>query len=132
MSKMGLHYQNWILTTQVMVEIHYWKFTILQLSYATGFQLQPTIATENLPNCLRQVAAKLQLHLTVRIWEVYTVGLYNFIHPYSILTVVRATTCNYRGCIPIASYVLIHYVCLWRRFWGVGEGRGRWSSERFL
>ncbi len=29
------------------------------------------------------------------------VVLYGFIHPYSILTVVSATACNYRGYVPI-------------------------------
>jgi hypothetical protein len=50
-----------------MRSIHYYKFTILQLSYATGFQLHKTLATENSPSCLRQVATKLQLHPIVRI-----------------------------------------------------------------
>jgi hypothetical protein len=40
-----------------------------------------------------------------RIIQVHTVGLYNFIHPYSILAVGRATTCNYRGCVHTALYV---------------------------
>ncbi len=40
-----------------------------------------------------------------RIIQVHTVGLYGFIHPYSILAVVRATACNYRGCVHTASHV---------------------------
>jgi hypothetical protein len=40
-----------------------------------------------------------------RIIQVHTVGPYGFIHPYSILAVGRATTCNYRGCVHIALHV---------------------------
>jgi len=40
-----------------------------------------------------------------RIIQVHTVGLYSFIHPYSILAVGRATACNYRGCVHIALHV---------------------------
>ncbi len=56
-------------------------------------------ATGNLPSCLRQVACD------SRIIQVHTVGLYDFIHPYSILAVGRATACNYRGCIHTALHV---------------------------
>jgi hypothetical protein len=40
-----------------------------------------------------------------RIIQVHTVGLYGFIHPYSILAVGRATACNYRGCVHTALHV---------------------------
>jgi len=40
-----------------------------------------------------------------RIIQVHTVGLYSFIHPYSILAVGRATACNYRGCVHTALHV---------------------------
>jgi len=40
-----------------------------------------------------------------RIIQVHTIGLYGFIHPYSILAVGRATACNYRGCVHIALHV---------------------------
>jgi hypothetical protein len=37
--------------------------------------------------------------------QVYTVGLYGFIHPYFILAVGRATACNYRGYVHTALHV---------------------------
>jgi len=40
-----------------------------------------------------------------RIIQVHMVGLYGFIHPYSILAVGRATTCNYMGCVHTALHV---------------------------
>jgi hypothetical protein len=40
-----------------------------------------------------------------RIIQVHTVGLYGFIHPYSILAVGHATACNYRGCVHTALHV---------------------------
>ncbi len=35
---------------------HYWKFLVLQLSFATKIQLHVTHATANLCSCIRQVA----------------------------------------------------------------------------
>jgi hypothetical protein len=40
-----------------------------------------------------------------RIIQVHTLGLYGFIHPYSILTVGHATACNYRGCVHTTLHV---------------------------
>jgi hypothetical protein len=37
--------------------------------------------------------------------QVYTVGLYGFIHPYFILAVGRATACNYKGYVHTALHV---------------------------
>jgi hypothetical protein len=37
--------------------------------------------------------------------QVHTVGLYGFIHPYSILVVGHVTACNYRGCVHTALHV---------------------------
>ncbi len=48
---------------------------------------------------------KFALACDSRIIQVHTVGLYSFIHPYSILAVGRATACNYRGCVHTALHV---------------------------
>jgi len=40
-----------------------------------------------------------------RIIQVHTVGLYGFIHPYSILVVGWTTACNYKGCVHITLHV---------------------------
>jgi hypothetical protein len=83
----------------------------------------PLCTTRNLPfcYCLMQLVFICMRHLQLQIrpiaWDklqqncccirqsVYTVGLYGFIHPYSTITIVSATTCNYRGCVPIALHV---------------------------
>jgi hypothetical protein len=48
---------------------------------------------------------KLAVACDSRIIQVHMVGLYDFIHPYSILAVGRATACNYRGCVHTALHV---------------------------
>jgi len=40
-----------------------------------------------------------------RIIQVHTIGFYGFIHPYFILAIGRAITCNYRGCVHTALHV---------------------------
>jgi hypothetical protein len=61
---------------------HYYKFWVLQLSFATKIQLHVTHAIANLCSCLRQVAHDIQLHVTLRMQHVYTVLIYIFIHKY--------------------------------------------------
>ncbi len=64
------------------IYIHYYKFWVLQLSFATKIQLHTTHATANLCNCIRQVAHDIQLHATLCMQHVYTILMYMFIHTY--------------------------------------------------
>jgi hypothetical protein len=81
------------------------------------------ITTRNLAfcNCLLELVSSCMRHMQLEIRPIAydklheicncmrqsynTVGLYGFIHPYSILAVGRATACNYRGCIHTALHV---------------------------
>jgi hypothetical protein len=62
--------------------IHYYKFWVLQLSFATKIQLHATHGSTNLCNCTRQVAHDIQLHVTLRMQHVYIMLIYMFIHTF--------------------------------------------------
>jgi hypothetical protein len=68
------------------------------------FQLHATHATANSPSCIKPVACAFSCMSQYVYEQVYTFGLYGFIHPYSIPTVVSATACNYTGCVHTALH----------------------------